>query len=171
MIRGGRRGRREPARRPAVLVYLGLGLVVALGGCLPRADDPLTQMPFTTVDQGVDSGMTDAMWGTVRDADTWTQLWDRHTVGRVPPPDTPSIDFDQHMVFMYVAGERPTSGYTVEVVEVLAGGERWTARVVERRPARGSFVAQVITHPYHFIRLPRSDLRVTVELSEEEQLQ
>jgi hypothetical protein len=150
---------------------LWLAVLLGLWGCLPSAQQSLPQVPFTTVEQGTDSGMTDPMWGTVRDAETWARLWDRHTLDQVPPPEPPPIDFDQHMVFMYIAGERPTSGYTVEVTEVLGGDGLWTARVVERRPARGSFVAQVITHPYHIIRLPRSEQRITVELGEEEHLQ
>jgi hypothetical protein len=147
-----------------------LPIAVLLGACETRPDEDLPRIAFTTLDQGVHSGISDGIWGTVRDADTWLQLWDRHTLGRIPPPEPPQVDFSQYMVFMYFAGQRPTSGYTVEVVEVLGGEGLWRARVIEHRPARGSFVTQVVTQPYHIIRLPLSQQRVTVQLTEEEQL-
>jgi hypothetical protein len=160
-----------PHLGPRRLTWLSmLTVAVLLGGCETRPDEELPRVAFVTLDQGVHSGISDGMWGTVRDADTWVQLWERHTLGQIPPPAPPQVDFSKHMVFMYFAGQRPTSGYTVEVVEVLGGEGLWRARVVEHRPARGSFVTQVVTQPYHIIRLPLSQQRVTVQLTEEEKL-
>lgn len=147
-----------------------LSVALLLAACKAQREEDLPRIPFTTVDLGVHSGFTDGMWGTVRDADTWARLWERHTLGRVPPPEPPQVDFSREMVFMYFAGQRPTSGFTVEVAEVLGGEGLWQARVVEHQPARGSFVAQVLTQPYHIILLPLSEQRVTVEVIEEERL-
>lgn len=153
------------------LIWLwALAAALLLAGCETRPKEDLPRIPFTTIDMGVHSGFTDAMWGTVRDADTWARLWERHTLGRVPPPEPPQVDFSREMVFMYFAGQRPTSGYTVEIVEVLGGEDLWQARVVEHQPARGSFVSQVLTQPYHIILLPLSERRVAVQLIEEERL-
>ena len=46
------------------------------------------------------------------------------------------------------AGERPTGGYTVEVVSARKVGDRVTVRVTVEEPGRDQMVPQVLTRPY-----------------------
>lgn len=155
-----------------VVVLLGL----ALGGCLPREDRGCPAcpgagtasllLPFETVDHGVHSGVREERRVVVRDEAAWRALWDEHVAGRVPEPPLPSVDFTREMAVAFFLGEKPTSGYGVEIVEIVLGGERLQVRVEVVSPPPGAPVLQVLTQPFHIVKLARFDLPVDFFLVE-----
>ena len=61
------------------------------------------------------------------------------------------------MVVGVFAGERPTAGYAVHIERVVPEKDRVLVEAVEIKPAKDAFVPQVITRPYHFVAIERSD--------------
>ena len=60
------------------------------------------------------------------------------------------------MVVGVFLGARPTAGFAVEITSVTADGNRTIVEYAERRPPRDAFVAQVVTSPFHVVRLMRA---------------
>lgn len=74
-----------------------------------------------------------------------------------PAAALPQIDWTRDVALVIDMGEQRTAGYSVTVTDV----SRNAAGIVElklqvRRPGRGDFVAQVITHPYTVASVPRT---------------
>jgi hypothetical protein len=110
--------------------------------------------PFETVAQGSNSGVAEPLQVVVRTAADWEALWKQH--GAKPPAQP--IDFASEAVVALFLGERPTGGYRVQVVAVRPGsaddaGDAIVEYVV-RSPGRGDIVTQVVTTPFHIVKLP-----------------
>ncbi|MDF2629370.1 MAG: PrcB C-terminal [Symbiobacteriaceae bacterium] len=74
-----------------------------------------------------------------------------------PAVTVPQVDWASEAALVIDMGEQRTAGYSLTVTDVA----RTQAGVVElklqvRRPGRGDFVAQVITHPYTVAKVPRA---------------
>ena len=74
-----------------------------------------------------------------------------------PVVQLPEVDWEQEFLLVVDMGEQRTAGYgiTVEHTRLTPAGEVELLLHV-RRPGRGAFVAQVLTHPYAVVRIPRS---------------
>ena len=105
---------------------------------------------FTTVARGTDSQITAPREAIVRSADEWRALWSAHRAEAAP-----TVDFSRFMVVGVFLGTRPTSGYAAEIVRVRSEGPVTTIEYREQRPAADSFNLQVLTSPFHVIRIPR----------------
>jgi len=109
---------------------------------------------FVTVAQGDGSGIALARRAIVRDAADWRALWSAHAG---PESPVPAVDFDSQMVAAVFAGERPSPGHTIEIVDAHLAGPILRVVVEERFPARGTMKPQVIVTPFHIVTLPRYD--------------
>ena len=107
---------------------------------------------WNTVAQGAMSNIEEPRQAVVRTAAEWQALWKQHDPGRAAPP----VDFSQSMVAAVFLGFRPTAGFTAEITAVKTEGKGTVVEYRERRPAADAFVAQVITSPFHIVRLPLS---------------
>jgi hypothetical protein len=108
--------------------------------------------PFTTVAQGAMSNIEEPRQAVVRTAAEWQALWKQHDgVGAVP-----AVDFMQYTVAAVFLGSQPTTGFTAEITGVKTEGTRTVVEYLERQPPRDAFVAQVLTSPFHIVRIPRT---------------
>lgn len=107
-----------------------------------------------TLARGDASGIVDPHRTVVRDPQTWRALWSAHAG---PAADAPAVDFATSMVLAAFAGERPTPGYSVEIVEPRKIGASLVVTVNEAQPPRGLIAAQMIVTPFHIVTLPRTD--------------
>jgi len=76
------------------------------------------------------------------------------------------VDFSQKMVVGVFIGEQRGSGGSiggVEVLEVMQRGGSMVVSVREVQSPRGSVGLQVLTQPFHFMVLPRSEVPVKFE--------
>ncbi|HWI61717.1 MAG TPA: protease complex subunit PrcB family protein [Symbiobacteriaceae bacterium] len=73
-----------------------------------------------------------------------------------PSVALPEVDWTREAVLVLDMGEQRTGGYRIAVTGVARtpAGEVEVSLEVQK-PAPGSFVAQVITHPYAVARVPR----------------
>jgi PrcB C-terminal len=109
-------------------------------------------VPFTTVAQGAMSNIEEPRQAVVRTAAEWQALWKQHAADFGTPP----VDFTQSMVAAVFLGSRSTAGFTAEITAVKTEGARTVVEYRERQPARDEFVAQVLTSPFHIVRIART---------------
>lgn len=109
--------------------------------------------PVTSVAQGPNSGIDDTRAVVVRSQADWDTLWKSHA-GVQPAP---SVDFSRELVAAVFLGTRPTAGFSVEIAGYRREGSALVIDYVERVPGAGGFTAQVLTSPFHIVKLPRSD--------------
>ena len=115
---------------------------------------------FTTLTQGSQSGISAFRFEAIRDDATWASVWQQHA-GSGPPP---AVDFSTQMVLGVWLGARPTGGYTVDIVQVTPTPSGATAVIVESQPG-WTPVAQVVTYPFHLVRLARVEGPVGYDLA------
>jgi VWFA-related protein len=95
----------------------------------------------------------------VRTPEEWNSLW-----ASLPTKQAaPQVAFDQMMVVGVFVGNRPTTGYKVEIVGARKEGETLVIQWREVPPAAGSSVNATVTTPFAVAGLPRHDGPVTFE--------
>lgn len=114
----------------------------------------MTPADVTTLAKGDASEITDPARLVVRDAGAWRALWSAHAGPEAPPPD---VDFAAGMVAAAFAGERPTPGYGIEIVDARREGSSLAVIVKEALPPRGTIAPQMIVRPFHIVTMPRHD--------------
>jgi hypothetical protein len=115
-----------------------------------------------TVVKGPTSGIHLAKQVVVRSAEEWQELWRAHGASG----QDPAIDFSREMVVGVFGGERPTSGYGVEIVRTLEAIGTLIVDYVETRPAADAITAQIVTSPYHLVAVPKHDGEVRFQKTE-----
>lgn len=63
-------------------------------------------------------------------------------------PTQPAIDFGREVVVGVVADERPTGGYSIEIVSASRHGSSLEVTVREKRPDPGTMTIQMLTTPW-----------------------
>ena len=110
-------------------------------------------LPLTTVAQGALSSVDEPLQVVVRTQREWDSLWKRHGSGQ----PAPAVDFGKKMVVCVFLGSRPTAGYKVDIVGIVAEGEAIVVRYTERKPPPDRVVAQVVTAPFHLVSCDRQE--------------
>jgi uncharacterized membrane protein len=104
-----------------------------------------------TLARGDASRIVERRRSLVRSADEWRTLWALHAG---PDSAAPAVDFDTRVVAAAFAGEKPTSGYAIEIGARGNHDGVWLA-TSERAPSPGAITAQILTVPFHIVSLPR----------------
>lgn len=87
--------------------WAAFAVAIAAAGCgrgraAPAALQPLPEMARLYYDNG--GGIQDSVRQAVRDAATFSALWQRATSGQTTPPALPTVDFRREMVLVAGAG-------------------------------------------------------------------
>jgi hypothetical protein len=107
---------------------------------------------LVTVAQGPMSNIDESRQVVARTAAEWQALWKEHDAQGAAP----SVDFTQSIIVAVFLGSRPTAGFAVEITAVKTEGSRSVVEYRERRPPRDALLAQVLTSPFHIVRLART---------------
>lgn len=149
-----------------ILLWATVAVIVAGGAvsCTTPYEVQPTPVEFTTIAKGAQSSATESDSIVITDEATWASLVANFLQAHPPPPELDWPDFGRCMLLAHFMGERPTSGYEVEFIEVLEGDEI-SVTVREVSPAPECTLAQVTTAPYDIIQIPKTDKQVkfTVE--------
>ena len=105
-----------------------------------------------TVAQGPTSNIEEPRQVVARTAAEWQALWKEHS----PASALPAVEFAQSLVIGVFLGSRPTAGFSVEITAVRTEGSRTVVEYTERVPPRDAFVAQMLTSPFHLVRIMRT---------------
>lgn len=117
-----------------------------------------SSLALTTLAKSDACGFESANHAVVRNQAEWAALWKAHAPER-PAPD---VDFSKSMVLGVFLGSRPTSGYSVEILRVLAGPET-KVEYAERQPDPQTMTAQILTAPCHIVAVAKQDGAVKFE--------
>jgi hypothetical protein len=123
----------------------------------------LLQVAFATVDQGFSSGISDRRFIAVKTQKEWESLWREHKSVGSPGKGVPAIDLKQEMVIGVFSGEQRTGGYGIEITKIEADPAKNRLNIYfrETSPPPDSMVVQMLTQPYHIVKLKRVDFPVT----------
>jgi hypothetical protein len=89
----------------------------------------------------------------------WEQTW-LVAKGRVDPlPEKPTVDFDRQYVIAAFMGQRPSSGYRIEISSVVKQGGTLKVYVTNYETPG---MLTVITSPFYLARIPRGNYRIEV---------
>lgn len=113
-------------------------------------------MDFKTIDKGFRSGVTSPERLVIKDAQTWQDLWKRHS----PMRPMPAVDFSTRMLIAVFAGEKATGGYAITIYKVAEEGKTITVHFHEISPPPDAIVVQVITQPYHIVEIEKTPLEI-----------
>jgi hypothetical protein len=114
---------------------------------------------IVTVARGEFSGVSDAKEAVVRSTADWTALWRSH----MPTEVAPAVDFSTGTVVAVFLGERPTGGFSVEITAIRHDGNTLVVAYTETAPEPRAIVTQVVTSPFHIVKVPQHDGPVRFE--------
>ena len=106
--------------------------------------------PLATIARGDSSAIDTKREVIVRTPSEWSSLWKAHA----PSQSAPAVDFARQTVVGVFLGNRPTSGYSVEVLAARADNGVVVVEWAETRPDPGDITAQVVTAPFHLVSMP-----------------
>lgn len=117
------------------------------------------RIEFNTIDRSAYSGVRVPMTVIVKDAQSWAQLWNRHTgtTGNVPP-----IDFSTTIVIGVFRGVLPNGCYSTEITDVYRVTQTITVERRDTVPGPEAVCTLAIVTPAHIVAIPRTDEAVQV---------
>jgi len=114
-----------------------------------------------TLARGDDSRLVEPRRFVIRDRQSFAAVYAAHAGQDAA---VPAVDFETRMVAAVFAGERPTPGFSVEVIGTRREGADLVVLLDERTPDPNRVAAQVVVSPYHLVTLPRDDGEIRFNL-------
>jgi hypothetical protein len=125
----------------------------------PAANSTASATRIVPIAHGPLSNGSKARESVVRNPEEWNDLW-----ASLPTKQAaPQVAFDQMMVVGVFVGNRPTTGYKVEITGARKEGDTLVVQWREVPPAEGASVNATVTTPFAVAGLPRHDGPVTFE--------
>mgnify|MGYP001627120910 CR=1 FL=1 len=118
------------------------------------------QLPIIAEWKGNHCGITEPKRVVITDPKEWSEIWKQIHRGKIPIPEVPAIDFNKNMVLAVFMGQKPTSGYAIQITEVAHSNGEVVAKLKETAPAKGAIVLQVLTQPFQIVVVPKVDTQV-----------
>jgi hypothetical protein len=110
-----------------------------------------TVISFTTIASGPTSGIEDSRQVVIETPIEWQALWNAHKPGAA----VPEVDFTKSAVVAVFLGTRPTAGFSVKITGIKRDGNRAVVEYTESKPRADLMVAQMLTSPFHMVRVPK----------------
>ncbi|MCX7643338.1 MAG: alkaline phosphatase family protein, partial [Armatimonadetes bacterium] len=110
--------------------------------------------------KGNHCGITEPRRIVITDAEEWKELWEQVHKDKIPAPKAPAVDFSKNMVLAAFMGQKPSSGYAIQIAEVAWNDGEVLVKVREGTPAKGAILLQVLTQPFHIVVVPRVEAKV-----------
>ena len=148
-------------------VTLGLtAFITACRDARPAGGRDAGPITVTEIGGGSHSGILEPRVWIARTPEEWADLWAAHSSSAIPARPAPDVDFDSEMVIGVFLGQRPSSGYGVEVRSCHAENGRVRVRVRETQPDPDTLQATVVTSPFRLVRVPRAEGEAVLEFVE-----
>ena len=141
-----------------VIQSLLVGLFfVCLFNCLNAND--ARSLPIRLLAKGALSGIKEAKQEVIRDAAAWERFRKQHSISEQSAERIPPVDFSKEMIVAATMGTKRTGGYTIEIVRVEPTEKSLKIFVKRTSPPPGALTIQALTAPFHFVAVPKSDLK------------
>ena len=113
------------------------------------------RMNFQTISKAFYSGIETAECRVIQDNTEWANLWNlSQQIYPIKDP-LPRVDFSKKMIIAVSMGTRRSSGYEIEVKEIIDTGLTVVVKVQNTYPAEGYGVLDIITNPYHIVEIEK----------------
>jgi hypothetical protein len=132
-----------------------------------KIEDVKLTSEFETISKGTQSGYNKRDSLVIKDPVEWEKIWSLHTSNLDQIPRIPTVDFNTDMVIAIFRGEFPTSGYLTEIAQISESNDKIEVTVTETDDVKG-MVLDVLTYPYHIVKVKKSDLPVSFVYSKVE---
>ncbi|MFN8577732.1 MAG: protease complex subunit PrcB family protein [Candidatus Sericytochromatia bacterium] len=125
------------------------------------------ELAFTDLETGYDSGIKDFSKRVAKTEKEFAELYREHLSSQrnINATVFPKIDFRNDMVAAVFLGERPSSGYSINVKKVIRTDSQIVIEASEVPPSPNSQLNPVITTPYQFITFPKTDLPIKFDIN------
>jgi hypothetical protein len=144
-------------KRAISILFLVLTFVGCGGAARGRkADGPV---PFTVILSGAYSKCDTPRVDLVQNEDDWRNIWQLAKGNEEPLPTIPTVDFRKENVIAAFMGTRNTSGYKIEITDIVKKGKTLEVKV-KKYETPG--MLPVVTHPFTLVRIPRGDYELKV---------
>lgn len=116
------------------------------------------EIPFEVLTKGSHGGYTVSEYLVVKNSKTLKTCYSQINKIRKPGIPIPKIDFEQEMVVALFMGEKSTGGFSISIKKIEQSTDTIYVYLTETRPEE--MAASVITQPFYFCKLPRSENEV-----------
>ncbi|MBD3168727.1 MAG: protease complex subunit PrcB family protein [candidate division Zixibacteria bacterium] len=116
-----------------------------------------TPVQFEVVDSSERGGTSEELFLIAKAEKDFKYIWDLTHRQIEPKPEMPSIDFGEYVVACIMMGERSTSGYSVDVSDVVAYKD---SVVVGYTYDESGGMLTVMSYPYEIIKFPKTSNKI-----------
>ena len=134
-----------------------VSLLLMLLAAGPRPAVAAEKWATRNLARGGFGGLQETNQTVLRDPKAWAELWTKNAVEAKAVKTVPFVDFSTEMVVAVALGRQRSGGYLVEITTVETSGDKLRVTYRRKGPPPDSIVAQLVTTPYHFVAVPRSD--------------
>lgn len=125
----------------------------------PATAAPARDLSFRTIERssGTGSRIDEQRTIAIRATRRWKQVWRQLHPGS--SKKAPKVDFARYTLLLATQGTKPNPGYGITIERVVLDGGEVTLHVADGEPDPAAQCArpQVVTHPYHVVRVRRTD--------------
>ena len=143
--------------------WFGIGLAICAGIFVLAGVYAIEQgsnVPFKTIAKGYFCKYHGEDNYVIRDPESFKEILEK--AGLVV---NDKIDFEREMVIAVFYGWKPTAGYDITIKSIHTSGDLtaltnenvMVVTVVKKKPGENCYLPQLITAPYHIVKLPRFD--------------
>lgn len=102
----------------------------------------------------------------IRSFEEWKEVWQKIYSHFSVPPDPPYFDFDKNMLVALFFGEKPTTGYSIDVTEIKKVNDVMKISAVKEESGAGCFPVRVVNYPYTIVQLDPFEGEIEFEIQE-----
>ena len=141
-----------------IVILLALISTLLIIGCVKQFLDQ--ELAFETIDKRPFSGHNDNKYYVIKETSEWGNLWSIVYSIIIPKPDLPDVNFNNEMIIAVFQGSQPSSGYSIEITEIIEKENFVEVFVKKTSPSQGSLQLDVITDPFHIVKIRRVDKEI-----------
>lgn len=138
----------------SLLLFLALASVVLAMG--RRPDGPIQ---YTVILSGAYSKCDSYKVDLIQSENDWNNTWQLAKGNEEPLPTIPTVDFRKENVIAAFMGTRNSSGYRIEITQLVKKGNILQVSV-KKYETPG--MLPVVTHPFTLIRIPKGNYKLEV---------
>ncbi len=131
----------------------------------PVIIDSLGQVEFRKILNGDKSNIRNYDVRVAENEGAFQKLWDDHTGSQTNPLFLPKVDFQLKNVVAIFLGDRPTTGYDVNIKKIDETKDKIIVYLEEIKPLPGEEVKADITQPFLIIEIKKSNKIIDFENS------
>jgi hypothetical protein len=122
-------------------------------GCERAIENLPGKISYTTISKGDQAGIQERQQKVIRSKQEYDQMMIQLGSVYTPPPVYPDVDFNRYMVIAVFMGMERSGGFETRVEEVAETVSDVQVIVRDISPGINCMVLDVITYPYHIIRI------------------